>query len=58
MKKKKRWEIYQISGIAYPSIYMCLLYIYIYISTEYCIFILHERRLDLICRKKKIFKLK
>ena len=45
MKKKKDGKIYEISGIAYPSLYIYVSFIYIYIclSTEYCRFILHSR---------------
>ena len=44
--KKKGGKIYEISGIAYPSLYICVFYIYIYVSQPnivylYCI----ERRL-------------
>ena len=48
-KKKKGGKIYEISGIAYPSLYICVsfIYIYIYVSQPnivdlYCIV---ERRL-------------
>jgi len=45
-KEKKGGKIYEISGIAYPSLYICVFYIYIYVSQPnivylYCI----ERRL-------------
>ena len=58
--KKKGGKIYEISGIAYPSLYICVFYIYIYMSLNRILYIYIAQRddSDLICRKKKIFKLK